>query len=137
MMDWIYPGCLLGSRLVAGQMAPFTERKDFQRKLGLGEGDHEFGFGQIELQRPLRTAERRCRRRTVGPVREVRGGTRAGNICVRSSACGWPLKTWDGGGVEKEAERHKHGGQRLRRRAGICVAEGTSKRKTEALLLLD
>lgn len=98
MMDWIYPGCLLGSRLVAGQMVPSIERKDFQRKLGLGEGDHEFGFGQIELQRPLRTAERRCRRRTVGPVGEVRGGTWAGNICMRSSACGRPLKTWDGGG---------------------------------------
>ena len=113
MMDWIYPGCLLGSRLVAGQMVPSIERKDFQRKLGLGEGDHEFGFGQIELQRPLRTAERWCRWRTVGPVGEVRGGTWAGNICMRSSACGRPLKTWDGGGPKEKGWRRKQRGTNM------------------------
>ena len=40
---------------------------------------------------------------------EVRGGVWAGNICLRSSVCGWSLKTWDRGDPlrRKEAEGWK------------------------------
>lgn len=38
-------------------------------------------------------------------------------------------------GYRKKEKGYKHGGQRVRRKTGICTAEGMNVRKTEALLL--
>lgn len=50
------------------------------------------------------------------------------------------MKAWDRGDplrrkMQKEEKRHICGGQRVRKKTGICAAEGMCKRKTKALLL--